>query len=1452
MSKEIAYQWAENKLLKFKRLVFLLFLRDPAIKQIMSLESLIQYIFQSTKIASGLSEYFFQTKGEGLVFIFDGYDEMSEEDRNNSLVAKLISRDVLPKCDLVITSCPSASLSLRDVADCRVEVLGFTEEDRLDYIQHALEGSDEKINILRSYLQSNSTINALCYVPLNMTILLCLFKEVECSPHSTLDLDNKEDIGLPNTQTEMYEMFILITITRFLKKSNNTLSGKCLTFSDLPEPYNEAFNELLRLAYNALTKDQIVFSLNDEVVQACPILKSGNCEGLGLLKVTEHVNNVSFHFLHFSIQEYLAAYYIASLSSSRQFQLLKDTFWNIHYFNTWIMYVGITGGKKLAWKHYISGNWFMLFTKMFKSSKISKSFLNDKIKSLHLFQCFAEIGNKESVGKLFKDKIIDLSNQTLSLRDINALCFFLLRSVNKHWIKIDFTNCNIGDTGSDVLYKTFFDKSQDILCIDKVDLSNNLLQNQSILRLLDVVTFWHASEVIMNEDRDNYDNLFKLCLNKFSSYSDEDSQTVLVGPFLFAHKIDQQLLYNQLTNSATLTGLFLNYFNNQIVNSRFQELTHKLNLLKLHVIGKNLPVDFLVAIVQTIKEVDSIYIYDNTLSDKDVNYISSLILYKTNSTTTGIWVVIGSTKILGNLHTLFALNKKLSPAEIFNLANSIRRLCSGNSVSTTDFVSNHNELEDQFIFEDLRNLLHKNVSKCDINFCMMESNLLISNGVNYSDLSEALSLNDHLISVYVKIFKIDVTEIEPMVNLISKQKLLQRLYIFGSLLEPHCFKELYEDLLTRIPWLKELLIHSTDSSCVLTPDLLAVQTSNSNTSVLLIASNMLIGWHPTSRQLSLILQLQLNITVCKLPNCHINVQTFYQLAILLTDLSELDISGCNLAECELQELRQCNKPEKSFNNLTKLDISSIKITNQAFIDMAKILSSATKLNDLVVSHNNLSIFSASKLLGLKKLDISFSAINHKTAHDIAKVLSQSNELEQLNISSCDLQMDAAAIVFKGMKCILHLTKFSISHNAITDKAADLLAGILSQNVGLKELDLSYNCLKSSGASIVCKGMSRLTKLTKLNISNNNISSEAAHDIAAVLSQNKSLEELNLSFNNLGASGAVPIFFSIKSFTSLIKLNVGSVNFAVENVPVLTILNNNINLKELDLSYNNIQAVGAEQIFLNAVSLSLNKLNISHNNITDQGANDLSTFISQNTELKELDLSHNNLQAAGAVKICRTNISKLIKLNISHNNISNKASDDIASFLSHNKKLQLLDLSYNNLGFIIIFKKMQSSNNLSVLKISNCCIISEAAKELATLLLYSSKLKEIDLSHTDLSTTDAIKVFEGMRNISDFVAIDISHNMIADEAADSIAHVLHCNTKLKEFDMSHNNFSASGIVKIFQEIKEFSSLKTLNTSHNMITDEAADSIASDLSHNSNLQALNVSSNYLRFVGCVKIT
>ena len=1175
-----------------------------------------------------------------------------------------------------------------------------------------------------------------------------------------------------------------------------------------------------------------MFNLKDENAQACTILKSGNCEGLGLLKFTEYVNNVSFHFLHFSIQEYLAAYYIASQSSRFQVQLLNDTFWEIHYFNTWIMYVGMTAGKKIAWKHFISGNRFMLFTKVFKSSKISKRYLNDKIKSLHLFQCFAEIGNKELAGKVFKDKIIDLSNQTLLPRDINTICFFLLRSVNKHWLKLDLSYCNIGDTGSDILCKTFLDKSRNIVSIDKVDLSHNQLQHHSILELLDVFKVWHTSEAVLSGNYDNDGNLFELYLNKFVLCNNEDfSQIAVIGTFIFACNVD---IYNQLINPTSITtGVYLNHCNYLSTNVTYEDISHKLILSKLHIIGENIL--SIKAIFQRLKEIDSVYIYDHTLSDEDVKYISSTIC-KINSSNLGVWVVIGKAKMLGNIPDMFTVNKQFSPIEISYLTESIKRLCSTSDMSTTKFNS---YIESKTVCEDIFQLLHKNISKCEIRFCLIKNNTLIANGMKYDDLSKVLSSNNKLFSIFIAKCKLNVTELKMITNLIIQQESLEKLYIFDSLLEMDGFN--CENLLNQTFKVKQLFIHSTDSSCSLTFDLLEAQRIYSNASVLLITNDTLIGHNPTCEQILLSLQLEANLTVWKICNFPKNIELFQHHT--LSNVMELDIIGCHIGEYDFQ---QCN----NYSNHSNYRISKQTIDHDS---LCRLLTYFTELKAFNLRYSNLQeavagkIFKDLSISNLTRLNISHNEIDEQAVDDIAKLLSQIFKSQELDLSYNNLQVTEAVNLLKEVQ---NISSFSISNNGLNDKAAHGIATFLSHNPQLKVFDLGYNNLQAAGAIVICKEMSNLVSLTKLNLSNNNISDEAADDIATILFQYISLEELDLSYNNLGALGSLHIIRNMIKISNLIKLNICSIGITeIAADDIVTILNNNTKMKELDLSYNNIKTTGATILFKNTSTVNLHKFNISHNNITDD-VDYIEGFISMNTNLEELNLSHNNLQASGAIKVCKANLAKLTSFNISHNNIAYDATNDIGTFLSHNTKLQMLDISGNNLQELgYIFKSVMS--NLTSLNVSHSSVINEVADELATFLLQNTCLQGIDLSYSNLSTSGAVKIFKGMENTSNLKIINISHNMITDEAGDTLANVLLNNIRLKDINLSYNNLSSSGTVCIFKGMKSISNLETIDISHNMITDEAAENIANVLSHNNKLQSLDLSSDNFKYEGLLKI-
>ena len=273
LAKEIACQWAKNNLMKSKKLLLLVLLRECYQMQLKSVENLVHYVFKSSKMITCLTNHLLQTEGSDTVIVFDGYDELSAEIKKESIVIDIINRKILTKCCLVVTSRPIASSSLRASVDRRVEIVGFTEEDRLHYIQAALRGQYEKIKVLQDYLQSNPTINALCYVPLNMTILLCLVND-------TLQ-------SLPKTQTEMYKKFIEMTLQRFIRKygdQNTSFSIDTLHYS-----YFKVFLELAKLAYKALKIDKIVITLS-EVTEGCPNLADWN--GFGLLEAVHDLREI--------------------------------------------------------------------------------------------------------------------------------------------------------------------------------------------------------------------------------------------------------------------------------------------------------------------------------------------------------------------------------------------------------------------------------------------------------------------------------------------------------------------------------------------------------------------------------------------------------------------------------------------------------------------------------------------------------------------------------------------------------------------------------------------------------------------------------------------------------------------------------------------------------------------------------------------------------------------------------------------------------------------------------------------------------------------------------------------------------------------------------------------------------------------------------------------------------
>ena len=470
--REISYCWGKHQILQKFKLVLLLCLRDPAVQQMSFIDDLFRLSCKrdrrATEIASTCSDYLSANNGEDLVLLFDGYDEYPERLRKDSLIADILKREVLPHCGLIVSSRPHASVRLREQATVRVEILGFTEAEREQYIKESMKGQQQKIDELTQYLQDHSTISSLCFVPFNIVVLVYLYKQ---------------GFSLPQTSAELYNYFICLTVRRHLAKHGHHSNITKLT--DLPQPYNKIIQQLSKLSLEALNDDKLTFT-SDEIKAACPDITAipGATNGFGLLQAVEHsglIETTTFNFLHFSIQEYLAAYHIANLPADEELKIIEEKFWSTIHFNMFSIYVSLTKGQRPSFKHFLCGG--------NKSITISDKFLDDQLRRIRLYCCFHEAGDVDICKTIersvkFSDKMIDLSYNTLTASNVECVAVFLTSSFHKEWVELRLYNCYIQDHGLHILHRGLLHCNN--ITFDELVLGYNRLATQSSSLISDI------------------------------------------------------------------------------------------------------------------------------------------------------------------------------------------------------------------------------------------------------------------------------------------------------------------------------------------------------------------------------------------------------------------------------------------------------------------------------------------------------------------------------------------------------------------------------------------------------------------------------------------------------------------------------------------------------------------------------------------------------------------------------------------------------------------------------------------------------------------------------------------------------------------------------------------------------------------------------------------------------
>ena len=462
--RQLSYLWARNEILKNTDFLFLLHLRDPAVQKMKSPECMVHHFYKQDKEAES---HLLKDGGKSVTILLDGYDELPSELRQNSFIARLLQHKVLPSSVKVVSSRPHASTGLRQNVTCRVEILGFSEEEQTHFIQQSLQGQEEKISQLDKYLTTHPTIASLCFVPFNMTILLFLFKE-----QSTL----------PTRSSDLYNLFICLTICRHLAKSGTTLEEDVPDLTKLPDPYADFINALSLFAFKALNKNQLVFSLA-EMKADCPTIVD-NLNGFGLLQSVEYTGVMSkshsFNFIHFSVQEFLAAHYISNVvTPDEEHSILEKYFWNDIHYNMFNFYMALTSGQHISFKRFLRGGK--------DAVTIDGKFLKDELQCLRLYRIFHEAGDIltcKTIEEKFTDEDIVLEDKTLSPNNLEDLTTLLTCSSCKNWKTLNLTSCYIQDYGLQLLHRGLHKTD---ITIDDLMLFESDLSSSSDSSLSDIV-----------------------------------------------------------------------------------------------------------------------------------------------------------------------------------------------------------------------------------------------------------------------------------------------------------------------------------------------------------------------------------------------------------------------------------------------------------------------------------------------------------------------------------------------------------------------------------------------------------------------------------------------------------------------------------------------------------------------------------------------------------------------------------------------------------------------------------------------------------------------------------------------------------------------------------------------------------------------------------------------------
>ena len=240
-------------------------------------------------MTEGLVDYITNNQ-EKVLLIFDGYDEYRSG--RYSEIYEIFSGNSLRSCCVLMTTRISKADELQGGQDLHAEITGFSEVDRRDFMRRFL--NSEEVSELEDLLYERK-LGELAKVPLLLLFFCILWRKGQSK-------------SFPKSKTKLYVDIVqfILNHSRSKKTGDETKTKQYVELNS----FKEILSEIGKVALQSLLKDDHLF----EYSQLSDSVRCDESVVVGLLQITEYsetlqpVGKVSF--IHKSIQEFLAAWYI--------------------------------------------------------------------------------------------------------------------------------------------------------------------------------------------------------------------------------------------------------------------------------------------------------------------------------------------------------------------------------------------------------------------------------------------------------------------------------------------------------------------------------------------------------------------------------------------------------------------------------------------------------------------------------------------------------------------------------------------------------------------------------------------------------------------------------------------------------------------------------------------------------------------------------------------------------------------------------------------------------------------------------------------------------------------------------------------------------------------------------------------------------------------------------------